>query len=81
MTQIPGHFWYFMEDGDLKKFQEKEFVSNLREVIVAVIEQCAQAVDEIPASASLYENSRTAEAVISFKKQAVAEIRSLADPD
>lgn len=59
---------------------DDKLVQGLREICLAVIEQCAQAVEEIPASASLYENGRVAQAVIDFKKHAVAEIRSLADP-
>lgn len=59
---------------------EKEFVKSLRELSVAIIDQCAQAVEDIPASTSLYESERIAKAVIAFKKQAVAEIRGLADP-
>lgn len=60
--------------------KEQEFVANLRELMVAIIEQCAQAVEEIPSSASLYENSNVARAVTDFKHRAAREIRSLADP-
>ncbi len=56
------------------------FTSSLRELMMAIVEQCAQAVEDIPAAASLYENERTAEAVIAFKRRAVAEIRSLNNP-
>ena len=63
-----------------RMFDEKEMAKNLRELMVAIIEQCAQAVEDMPASVSLYENSRVASAVVDFKKRAIAEIRSLADP-
>lgn len=50
--------------------QEIEWARSLRELCVAIVEQCAVAVEEIPASA---------DAVIAFKKQAAASIRGLTD--
>ena len=39
-------------------------------------ERCAKVIEEIPSSASLYENTETARAVTAFKKHAVSLIRS-----
>lgn len=49
----------------------------VRDIQNTAIEGCAKAVEDIPASASLYEDRRIADAVIAFKKQAISEIRSL----
>ena len=58
----------------------RELDRSLLELVAATIEQCAQVVEGLPASASLYESARIAEAVISFKKMAAEEIRRLAEP-
>lgn len=46
---------------------------------VKALEKAAAIIEDMTASASLYENAATAKAVIDFKKRAVAEIKVLAE--
>lgn len=55
----------------------RDMEDTMRSLADNVIESCARAIENIPASVSLYENERVAKAVISFKKEALGEIRRL----
>lgn len=49
----------------------------MKELARSIIDSCAELVEKIPASRSLYENEQIAKAVIEFKNRAVKEILTL----
>lgn len=62
-----------------KAMDEAKFSHDLKELVLLVVKQCADVVSEMPVSASLYENSRVAEAVLEFQMRAVSEVLSLTE--
>lgn len=61
-------------------FDERKFSESIIDLVKVAVEQCAQAVIDIPVSASLYQDAKTAQCVAEFKMRAVEAIRDLAKP-